>query len=226
MKVLVINGSVRKNKGYTARVLSPFIKGMEKAEAQVELLYSKKLDVNPCNGEFDCWYNNVGKCYINDSMQQVYPKLREADILVLGMPVYFPIPSEIQKFLNRLMPLMIPVLKFKNERTKIRFHDDVRIRKIVLVSVCGWWEMGNFDLVEHIVKEICLKASVEFAGSVLRPHADILLKEKGKANEVFKALEEIGFCLIKDGIVSEDLLKVVAQPLISENDCRERLSRE
>jgi len=130
MKVLVINGSVRKEKGYTAKVLGPFIKGMEKAGGQVELLYSKKLDVNPCNGEFDCWYKNLGKCYINDSMQQVYPKLREADILVLGIPVYLPIPSEMQKFLNRLMPLMNPILEFRDGRTSIRFHDDVRIRKI------------------------------------------------------------------------------------------------
>ncbi len=226
MKVLVINGSVRKEKGYTAKVLAPFIKGMKKAEAQVELLYSKKLDVNPCNGEFDCWYSNVGKCYINDSMQQVYPKLRESDVLVLGIPVYLPLPGAMQKFLNRLMPIMNPVLKFRNERTKIRFHDYVRIRKIVLVSVCGWWELGNFDLVEHIVKEICFKASVVFGGSVLRPHADILPKEKDKGNEVFKALEELGFCLIKNGILSEDLLKIVAQPLISENECRERLSKE
>jgi hypothetical protein len=159
-------------------------------------------------------------------MQQVYPKLKKADILVLGIPVYFPIHSEMQKFLNRLMPLMIPALKFENERTSIRVHDDVRIKKIVLVSVCGWWEMGNFDLVEHIVKEICLKASVEFTGSVMRPHADILPKEKGKATEVFKALEELGFCFVKDGSLSEDLLKVIAQPLISESDDRKRLTRE
>lgn len=226
MKVLVINGSVMTEKGYTAKVLDPFIKGMEKSGAQVELLYSKKLDVDPCNGEFDCWYGNVGRCYINDSMQQVYPKLKEADILVLGIPVYFPIPSEMQRFLNRLMPLMIPALRFENERTVIRFHDDVRIKKIVLVSVCGWWEMGNFDLVEHIVKEICLKASVEFSGCVLRPHADVLPKEKDKAAKVFRALEELGFCFVKDGILSEDLLKVIAQPLISETDDRKRLSRE
>ena len=226
MKVLIVNGSVRKEKGYTAKVLGPFIKGMEEAGAQVELLYSKKLDVNPCNGEFDCWYGNVGKCYIDDSMQKVYPILREADILVLGIPVYLPIPSEMQKFLNRLMPLMKPALNFKSERTKIRFHDDVRIRKIVLVSVCGWWEMGNFNMVEHIVKEICLKASVEFTGSVLRPHADILSKEMDKVDEVFKALEKLGFYLIKKGNLSEDLLKVITQPLISENDDRERLTRE
>ena len=226
MKVLVVNGSVRKEKGYTAKILSPFIKGMEQAGAQVELLYSKQLNVTPCSGDFSCWYENSGECYINDGMQQIYPKLREADFFVLGIPVYFPIPSEIQKFLNRLMPLMNPVLKFKNGRTQIRWHDDVRIRKIVLVSVCGWWEMGNFDLVEHIVKEICLKVSVDFAGSVLRPHADILPHEKEKSIEVFKALEELGFCLIKDGSLSEDLLKVVAQPLISESADRKRLTRE
>jgi len=224
MKVLVINGSVRKEKGYTAKVLGPFIKGMEKAGAQVELLYSKKLDVNPCNGEFDCWYKNLGKCYINDSMQQVYPKLREADILVLGIPVYLPIPSEMQKFLNRLMPLMNPILEFRDGRTSIRFHDDVRIRKIVLVSVCGWWEMGNFDMVEHIVKEICLKASVEFEGSVLRPHGYLLSKKSVKVDEVIKAIREAGFSLIKEGSLPEDLLRVISQPLISEKELRESQS--
>jgi len=226
MKVLVVNGSVRKEKGYTAKILAPFIKGMEQAGAQVDLLYSKQLNVTPCSGDFSCWYENSGECYINDSMQQVYPKLKEADILVLGIPVYLPIPSQMQKFLNRLMPLMNPVLQIKDRRTQIRWHDDVRIRKIILVSVCGWWEMGNFDLVEHITKEICLKVSVDFAGSVLRPHADILPHEKEKSIEVFKALEELGFCLIKDGSLSEDLLKVVAQPLISERDDRKRLSRD
>ncbi|KON33864.1 MAG: hypothetical protein AC479_02790, partial [miscellaneous Crenarchaeota group-6 archaeon AD8-1] len=84
MKVLVVNGSVRKEKGYTAKILAPFIKGMEQAGAQVDLLYSKQLNVTPCSGDFSCWYENSGECYINDSMQQVYPKLKEADILVLG----------------------------------------------------------------------------------------------------------------------------------------------
>jgi multimeric flavodoxin WrbA len=220
MNVLVINGSTRKEKGYTAKVLDPFIKGMKKAGAQIELLYSKQLNINPCNGEFDCWYGNIGKCYINDDMQQVYPKLREADILVLGIPVYLAIPSEMQKFLNRLMPLMHPVLKFEAGRTYIKFHDDVRIKKIVLVSVCGWWEMGNFDLVEHLVKEICLKSNVKFVGSLLRPHGYLLSNKSIEVDEVINALEEIGFILVKEGSLPKDLLKVIAKPLISEKEHR------
>ena len=226
MKVLVINGSAKKDKGYTAKILDPFINGMKQAGAQVDLLYAKQLNVTPCTGDFDCWYENSGKCYINDVMQQVYPKLRESDIFVLGIPVYTPIPGAMQNFLNRLMPLLNPILRFRDGHTQIQFHDDVKIKKIALVSVCGWWELGNFDTVTRIVEEISQKASVEFVGPVLRPHADILFGNNDKADEVLKAIKEAGFYLVKDGRISKDLLKIVAQPLISEKELRERLSRD
>jgi multimeric flavodoxin WrbA len=225
MQVLVINGSARKEKGYLALILEPFMYGMREAGADVDLLYSEELNVKPCIGDFSCWYGNSGKCHINDTMQSIYPKLKEADVLVLGIPVYFPLPGAMQNFLNRFMPLMNPVLKYRNGHTQIRFHDDVRIKKIVLVSVCGWWEKGNFETVTRIAKEICQKASVEFAGSVLRPHADLLPEKKDKANKVFEALRKVGFSFVKDGFLSKDLLDVIAEPLISEEDLRQRLSK-
>ena len=225
MQVLVINGSARKEKGYTAMILKPFMNGMEQAGAQVNLLYAKQLDVNPCIGDFSCWYKNPGKCHINDNMQSVYPKLKEADVLVLGVPVYFPLPGAIQNFLNRLMPLANPILKYRNGHTQIRFHDDVKIKKIILVSVCGWWEKGNFDTITRIAEEICQKVSIDFSGSVLRPHADLLSEEKDKAKEIFEALRKVGFSLIKDGVLPESLLEIVAQPLISEKELRQRLSK-
>jgi multimeric flavodoxin WrbA len=222
MRVLVINGSARKEKGCTAMVLAPFINGMKQAGAQVDLLYAKQLNVNPCTGEFDCWYKHPGKCYINDSIQQVYSKLREADILVLGIPVYLPLPGEMQNFLNRLMPLMKPILRYSNGHTQIQFHDDVKIKKIALVSACGWWEKGNFGTVIRIVKEISQKSSVEFVGSVLRPHADLLSERKDKADEIFEAIREGGIRLVEEGSIPKDLLRIIAQPLISEREFRER----
>ena len=225
MQILVINGSARKEKGYTALILEPFMKGMREAGAAVNLLYSEEMNVKPCIGDFSCWYGNPGKCHINDSMQSVYPKLKAADVLVLGIPVYFPLPGAMQNLLNRFMPLMNPILKYRNGHTQIQFHDDVRIKKVVLVSVCGWWEKGNFDTVTRIAEEICQKASIEFAGSVLRPHADLLPEEEDKANEVFEALWKVGFSLVKDGFLPKDLLEIIAEPLISERELRQRLSK-
>ena len=224
MKVLVINGSARKEKGYTAMILQPFLEGMKQAEAQVNLLYARQLNVSSCVGDFSCWYKNPGECHIKDSMQPVYSELKKADVLVLGIPVYLPLPGEMQNLLNRLMPLMKPILRYRNSHTQIQFHDDVGIKKIVLVSACGWWEKGNFDTITRIVQEICQKTSVEFVGPILRPHADLLGEKKDKTKKVLEALREAGFILITEGTIPKNLLKIIAEPLITEKELRQRLT--
>lgn len=226
VNVVAINGSARMEKGYTAMVLTAFLEGMKEAGAQVELFYAKQLNVNPCSGEFHCWYEKPGECYLRDSMQMVYPKLREADLLVLATPVYIPLPGEMQNFINRLCPLIKPVLGKRNGRTRARFHANVKIKKIALVSACGWWEKGNFSTVLRIVEKIARDANVEFAGAVLRPHANLLAKNLEKAEEILEAVKKAGFQLITDGSIPVDLLETVAQPLISEKELRQKENDE
>ena len=38
------------DKGITALVLGPFLEGMGEAGAEVELFYTQKLGINPCQG--------------------------------------------------------------------------------------------------------------------------------------------------------------------------------
>ena len=213
IKVVAINGSPKMDKGRTAQILTPFLEGMEKARAAVELFYAKRLNVKPCNGEFYCWNKKPGECYIKDSMQSLYPKLREADILVLATPVYVPLPGEMQNLLNRTVPLMDPVLKQKRGRTRARFRADVNIRKIVLVSSCGWWEMGNFGTVLRIAKELAEDCSIEFAGALLRPHAFRMDENPAKTEKIFKAARKAGYELAKHGKIPKRLLEIIAQPL-------------
>jgi multimeric flavodoxin WrbA len=127
-------------KGRTAILLTHFLDGMKEAGASVELFYAKRLNIRPCTGEIDCWYKNPGHCYIQDDMQSLYPKLRDADILVLATPVYIPLPGQMQNLINRLLPLIDGQFRKKqNGRTRARFRPDVKIRKIALVSTSGWW---------------------------------------------------------------------------------------
>lgn len=86
---------------------------------------------------FDCWYKTVGQCIFKDDMQILYHKLRDADILVLATPVYIPLPGEMQNLINRLCPIIEPAFEFREGRTRARFSQEVRISKIVLVSMCG-----------------------------------------------------------------------------------------
>jgi multimeric flavodoxin WrbA len=215
-KVVAINGSPKMEKGNTAKILTPFLEGMEKAGASVEQFYAKRLNVKPCDGEWYCWNKKPGHCYIDDGMPTLYLKLREADILVLATPVYVPLPGEMQNLINRLVPLLDPVLKMQNGRTRVRFRTDVKINKIVLVSTSGWWEMGNFGTVLRIVKELAKDASTEFAGALLRPHASYMADNKEKAEKIFEAAWQAGYELVKEGRMSKNLLKTISQPLISE----------
>lgn len=217
---MAINGSPKMEKGRTAKILTPFVEGMEKAGAMVELFYARRLNVKPCDGEFYCWNKKPGECYIEDNMQSLYPKLREADILVLATPVYIPLPGEMQNLINRMVPLMDPVLKRENGRTRARFRPDVKIRKFVLVSSSGWWEMGNFGTVLRTVKELAKDCNVEFAGALLRPHAGRMAENPRKAEEIFEAARQAGYQLVNEGRMSKSLLKIIGQPLTSEERAR------
>jgi len=224
MKVIAINGSPRMEKGYTALLLDSFIHGMMDAGSEVELFYTRRLKVKPCTcGEMYCWYKKAGECCIKDDMQLLYPKLREADILILATPVYIPLPGEMQNFINRLCPLIEPFLENRQGRTRARFHKQVKIRKIVLASTGGWWEKENFETVVHIIDELAKNASVEFAGAVLRPHA-FLMKKKGEVTKDGEALlntvKRAGHELIKEGRMNNETLEAISRPLISEEELR------
>ncbi len=223
-KAVAINGSPRKGEGNTAALLTPFVEGMTDGGSSVDLLYAGDLKVRPCTcSEMYCWYKKPGECCIKDDMEPVYTKLRGADVLILATPVYIPLPGVMQNVINRLCPLLEPLLETRGGRTRGRFREDVAIRRIVLVSTCGWWEKANFDTVVRIVKEVAEDASVEFAGAVLRPHAFLMMHdgqptEDGKA--VLDAVKRAGLELVRDGAMKQETLDAVGRPLISEHELR------
>jgi multimeric flavodoxin WrbA len=225
IKAVAINGSPRKDKGNTAMILNPFVEGMAEAGAEVEVYYTKELKLKPCTGEFQCWWETPGECYIKDDMQKLYPKLKEADVLVLATPVYAPLPGEIQIVLNRLVPLILPLLETREGRTRARLRDYVKLRKIVLVATGGWWEKENLDTVVRIAEEFAEVMSIEFAGAVLRPHA-FLMKKKveltGDGASVIEAVKKAGYDFVKDGRLRKEVLDTISRPLISQEDLLKR----
>jgi multimeric flavodoxin WrbA len=230
IKVVAINGSPRKEKGNTARVLTPFIQGMMDAGAEVELFYASRLKIKPCScGVMYCWGDRPGECCIQDEMQLLYPKLRTADVIILATPVYIPLPGDMQNFINRLCPLLDPHLEKRQGRTRARFRKDVNIRQFVLVSTGGWWEIGNFDTVVRVVEELALDAGVKFGGAVLRPHA-FLMMAKGKLTKdgeaVLDALRKAGSELIREGAMHPGTLELISRPMMSEEALRQRYNQE
>jgi multimeric flavodoxin WrbA len=214
-RVLAVNGSPNMEKGNTERILRPFLEGMKEGGARVDVVYPKRLNIKPCTGQLYCWNTEPGECIIKDDMQQVYPLLKRADILVLATPVYVPLPGEMQNFINRLVPMMDPVLTTRKGRTRARMRRDVSIRKLVLVSTGGWYEKGNFGTVVRIAKELAEDCSIEFSGALLRPHANLLRNGGPRAERVLESAKEAGRELAAEGRMSRRLLDEVSRPLRS-----------
>ncbi len=86
MKVLGIFGSPRKG-GNTGLLLEEALKGAEKEGAKTERLYLSDLTITPCKECHGC--DRTGNCVILDDMQKIYPKLLEADVVILASPIFF-----------------------------------------------------------------------------------------------------------------------------------------
>jgi multimeric flavodoxin WrbA len=86
MKVLGLFGSPRRE-GNTDLLLEEALKGAEAEGAEVEALHLSDFNIIPCRECLQCF--NDGKCIILDDMQKIYPKLLEADIIILASPIFF-----------------------------------------------------------------------------------------------------------------------------------------
>jgi multimeric flavodoxin WrbA len=86
MKVLMLNGSPHAN-GNTAAALEEMARTFREEGVEVELIQVGHLPIRGCIGCGQCF--KQGKCVFDDLVNEVAPKLAEADGLVLGSPVYY-----------------------------------------------------------------------------------------------------------------------------------------
>ena len=86
MKVLGILGSPRKG-GNTEFLLEEALKGAEAEGGETERLRLTEFEIIPCKECLACYQD--GNCILLDDMSKIYPKLLEADIIILASPIFF-----------------------------------------------------------------------------------------------------------------------------------------
>lgn len=219
MEIVAINSSPKMGEGNTALILNPFLEGMREAGAEVELFYTKKLKINPCQGDYICWFRTPGKCIHKDDMEMLLPKLAATDVWVFATPLYFDgMSASMKNLIERMLPLVEPFYELRDGHCRHPRRAETRSGKVVLVSNCGFWEMDNFDpLITHM-KAICRNADREFAGALLRPHGTVMkhmLQGGGSLDDIFAAAKDAGRQLVTDGRMSPEALQSVSRNLMS-----------
>lgn len=99
LRLVGIFGSPRRD-GNSDILLNSAIKGAESSGAGVEKIIIRDLKIAPCNSCGGCW--EKGDCVINDDMQKIYPKLVDADGIIVASPIYFMgVSAQLKAFIDR-----------------------------------------------------------------------------------------------------------------------------
>ena len=100
MKVLIINGSPRKN-GNTSLAVEELDKVFKAEGIDTEIIQIGGMDIRGCTGCASCKKN--GKCVFDDIVNDVAKKFDSADGLIVASPVYYASANgTVVSFMDRL----------------------------------------------------------------------------------------------------------------------------
>ncbi|MFA4873842.1 MAG: NAD(P)H-dependent oxidoreductase [bacterium] len=219
MKILAINGSPRGTQGLTWHVLERFIKGMQEAQVEVETIQLAGKKIHHCTGELACWLKTPGQCIHKDDMEEILASMKGADAAVIATPVYVDgMTGLLKNCLDRMVPIADPHFEIRDGHLRHAAREGSP-KRIALVSVCGFWELENFDpLVAHM-QAICRNMNAEYAGAVLRPAAPMMpyakLLHPFKMHAVNKAFEKAGLEFARAGKISGETAAAASAEIIS-----------
>jgi multimeric flavodoxin WrbA len=87
-KLIVVLKSSPRSKGSSNILAEKVAAGAQSKGAEVVVFNLATMKINPCDACDFCHDSDVG-CSVKDDMQQIYPRLREADGIVIASPVYW-----------------------------------------------------------------------------------------------------------------------------------------
>ena len=100
MKVIILNGSPKAN-GNTATALHEVEQVLQQQGIETEWIHVGHLQIHGCIACNKCW--TTGICAFKDIVNEISTKMREADGLLIGSPVYFASPNgTLLSLLDRL----------------------------------------------------------------------------------------------------------------------------
>jgi len=91
-------------KGNTDLLLDEALKGAQSQGVEVEKLIVDKLKIAPCREYYGCLRD--GNCVIRDDMDDIYPKLLNADSIIVASPMFFyGLTSQLKALIDRCQVL-------------------------------------------------------------------------------------------------------------------------
>lgn len=218
MKILVLNGSPKKDKSDTMHITRAFLEGMNQvSKNDVHIINVMDRKINYCLGCFTCMHNG-GECVQNDDMKSILEELIESDLLILSFPLYaYSMPAQLKVMIDRILPLTsMKMKKVDNERYVHTTQSDVSRLKFMMICGCGFPNSKqNFEPAVAQFKLMFRGDStvitVPESPMFNAPEASIVTLPR------LELINKAGQEYAQGGIINGDLLAEISSPMIPED---------
>ena len=139
MRVLLLNGSPKKEKSDTLHITRAFLDGMNEA-ADVELTTVHVIDkhIEYCSGCFSCMHNG-GECIHDDDMREILGMILDSELLLFSFPLYgYGMPAPLKALVDRTLPLSSMAMRKVGDRYVHVGQADFSRLRYLMICGCGF----------------------------------------------------------------------------------------
>ena len=139
MKILVLNGSPKKEQSDTMHITRAFLDGMNDAAPQdVRIIHVIDRHIEYCTGCFSCMRNG-GTCVHSDDMREVLNAILKSELLILSFPLYcYGMPAPLKALLDRTLPLSSMAMQKVGDRYEHVGQADFSNLRYLMICGCGF----------------------------------------------------------------------------------------
>lgn len=226
MKILVLNGSPKREKSDTMHITRAFLDGVKEVAPQdVHIINIIDKHIEYCTGCFTRKHNG-GECIHNDDMKEPLDEVFESDLLLFSYPLYcYGMPASLKAFADRTMPLSSMAMKKQGDRYVHVGQADFSQLRYMMIYGCG---VPN-------TKQNFEPAVMQFKLMFPNDHTIITVPESPmfnvpEATEVtvprLELVKQAGKQYAETGEIDEELIAEICSPMIPEDVYAEICNRE
>lgn len=146
MNILILQGSPRAM-GNTAWMAEEYKNAAEAAGHKVTLVNVAKKKIAGCLACEYCHTKGNGECIQKDDMQELYPLLAEAEVLVLASPIYYftlsaQIQAPIQRFYSMMKPANVKKTALLLSSHSPEVYDSAIAEYKLIIGFCNYEDTG------------------------------------------------------------------------------------
>ena len=139
MKIIVLNGSPKRERSDTLHITRAFLDGMNEAVHQeVHTIHVIDKHIEYCTGCFSCMRNG-GTCVHDDDMRDILNEILDSDLLIWSFPLYcYGMPAPLKALLDRTLPLSSMAMQKVGERFEHVEQADFSHLQYLMICGCGF----------------------------------------------------------------------------------------